>query len=304
MPTPRPILTLTGNLLAERTLEFGRWEIGKTHRAVRESFHARGKGVNVSNMLTRLGLPNTALIFAGGAAGAECEAWLRARGMDYRVFPTLQSSRTGTVIWSDTQPETTFLGPNIAPDADAVRACADFLDRQPPGTALALCGSFPGWTEPAFEVLRAALVRWTARSPLYVDVYGPPLEWLRRQAVELIKINRQEFDGLFPSNQRSTPVRERLLQLRRESPRSSWIVSDGPGTIWVMPADRSPVELQPPAVTEVSPTGSGDVLLAAILQARWHQGLDLVAAVKYALPYAAANAAHPGVADFPLPPRP
>ena len=112
------IYTLTGNLLAERTLEFNTWEIGRTQRAARESFHTRGKGVNVANMLNRLGVPNTALIFAGGSSGAECEAWLHQRGIAYRAFTTRAPSRTGTVIWSEVQPETTFLGPDAAPDAD------------------------------------------------------------------------------------------------------------------------------------------------------------------------------------------
>jgi len=43
------------------------------------------------------------------------------------------------------------------------------------------------------------------------------------------------------------------------------------------------------------------VLLACLLEARWGRGLALPAALAYALPYAAANAADPGVADFPLP---
>ncbi len=118
------IYTLTGNLLAERTLEYDSWSIGKTGRATRESFNTRGKGVNVSNMLARLGTASTALIFSGGPSGAESEAWLRQRGINYQAFATLAASRTGTVIWSDRQAETTFLGPNVTPDAEEINACA------------------------------------------------------------------------------------------------------------------------------------------------------------------------------------
>jgi len=131
MSLSTPIYTLTGNLLAERTLEYETWEIGKTERATRESFNTRGKGVNVSNMLARLGTDSTALIFAGGPSGAESEAWLRNRGITYRNFETKQAARTGTVIWSDQQAETTFLGPNATPDADAINACANFLRKFP-----------------------------------------------------------------------------------------------------------------------------------------------------------------------------
>lgn len=73
-PDAPAIFTLTGNLLAERTLEFDRWTAGKTQRAGRETFQVGGKGINVSKMLTRLRVPNTALCFTGGAPGAECAA--------------------------------------------------------------------------------------------------------------------------------------------------------------------------------------------------------------------------------------
>jgi len=55
-------------------------------------------------------------------------------------------------------------------------------------------------------------------------------------------------------------------------------------------------------VREVSATGSGDVLLACILHGWINLGLGTAEAVQFALPYAAANAAHAGVAEFPEPP--
>jgi hypothetical protein len=82
---PPHIFTLTGNLLAERTLDFERWQPGETQRARRESFQVGGKGINVSKMLNRLGSPNTALCFVGGAPGAECAAWLETRGFSFRT---------------------------------------------------------------------------------------------------------------------------------------------------------------------------------------------------------------------------
>jgi fructose-1-phosphate kinase PfkB-like protein len=64
------IVTLTGNLLAERTLNFDTWTPGQTQRATSESFQVGGKGINVAKMLRRLGAPCTALCFSGGATGA------------------------------------------------------------------------------------------------------------------------------------------------------------------------------------------------------------------------------------------
>ena len=295
------IYTLTGNLLAERTLEYDSWSIGSTQRARREIFHTRGKGVNVSNMLSRLGTKNIALIFAGGASGAESQAWLEQRGMEYQAFATIEPSRTGTVIWSMNQAETTFLGPNIAPDAAAVQACADYLDAQPDGQVLALCGSFPGWEAPYFEALKAVILRWGQRGRVLGDVYGPPLSAICQQSTELIKINRLEFDGLFSTDEQQLSVYDRLILAQERFCVHNWVISNGPGSVWVSAADQKPLEMAPPVVNEVSPTGSGDVLFACMLHALNTREEILFDAIKHALPYASANAAHPGVADFDFP---
>ena len=172
-PAAPHIFTLTGNLLAERTLEFDAWTPGKTQRARAERFQVGGKGINVSKMLTRLRVPHTALCFTGGAPGAECLDWLAQKSLPFHAFPSTTPTRTGTVIRNrsaaSAPAETTFLGPDAAPDAAALRACAAFLDAQPAGQILALCGSFPGWASADFEPLRAALTRWLARGTLAVD---------------------------------------------------------------------------------------------------------------------------------------
>lgn len=295
MSTTPHIFTLTGNLLAERTLEFDTWAPGKTQRARAESFQVGGKGINVAKMLARLGVPHTALCFTGGASGAECEAWLQARGFAYQAFASATSTRTGTVVRarSGNSPavETTFLGPDAAPEASAIQACAAFLNAQPGGHVLALCGSFPGWGTADFEPLRQALVRWQARGLLTADTYGPPLTWAAAQPLTLIKINADELRTLAPD----------LPRLPATAAAQRWVVSDGPRSVTLRDADGTLITLTPPVVKEVSPTGSGDVLFACILHALFLRQLPLSDAVAYALPYAAANAAHPGVAEFPEP---
>jgi fructose-1-phosphate kinase PfkB-like protein len=285
------IFTLTGNLLAERTLEFAAWAPGKTQRAARESFQVGGKGINVSKMLNRLGAANTAVCFAGGASGAECEAWLRARGFAFRAFATRVSSRTGTVVRSDAQPETTFLGPDAAPDADAILSCAEFLDAQSAGNVLAVCGSFPGWSDGALDPLRDALERWMRRGILAADTYGPPLAWLNTRPLALVKINADELRSLASD----------LAHLPSGSSVERWVITDGPGAVQLRDRDGAIAAISPPAVREVSATGSGDVLFACVLEALFCRGLGLREAVSFALPYAAANAAHAGVAEFPEP---
>jgi fructose-1-phosphate kinase PfkB-like protein len=291
--TPPPFYTLTGNLLGERTLTFPAWAPGRTQRATGESFQVGGKGINVAKMLRRLGLSPTALCFTGGHAGAECSAWLRERGFDFRAFPSEKPTRQGTVVRSPGQRETTFLGPDAPPGVDGLRACAAYLDDQPDRGVLAVCGSLPGWETAAFDPLRAALERWLQRGWLIADTYGPPLAWFARRPLHLIKINRTEFEGLQPGP----------LDLRSAFPVRSWIITDGPNPVRIFEQTGAGAEMTPPPIREASPTGSGDVLLACLLAAHWHRNLPLAQALAFALPYAAANAADPGVAEFPLPPK-
>ena len=295
------IFTLTGNLLAERTLGFESWAPGKTQRATAESFQVGGKGVNVSKMLNRLGAPNTALCFTGGTTGQACEAWLTERKINYRSFATTAGTRAGTVVRGGSQPETTFLGPDVPPDAAAIRACAESLDGQPAGAVLAVCGSLPGWESSDYDVLRDVVHRWPERGSLVVDTYGAALRWFVNEGVALIRVNRRELETLFTPAEQKLSGGE-LLRIARDRHRAlRWAVTDGKAPVWFIADHHDPESIPSPTVREVSPTGSGDVMLACVLHARFHRSLSWRDAVIWALPYAAANAAHPGVAEFPDP---
>jgi fructose-1-phosphate kinase PfkB-like protein len=302
MNSPSPILTFTGNLLAERTQEFAAWTPGRTQRATRESFQVGGKGINVAKMLRRLGAPVTALCFAGGAAGDECRTWLRAQGFAFEAFATAGATRTGLVVRAPGRAETTFLGSDRAPDAAAWHSAAAYLDAGPADRALALCGSVPGWAGPDAAPFREALDRWLARGqPLFVDAYGPPLASLVARPVALVKINADELRTLLGADATAADTAANVRVAAGRWLVQTWIVTDGPRPVWLAARGETPLSLTPPPVREVSPTGSGDVLLACLLFARLHRGATWRAALEFALPYAAANAAHPGIADFPDP---
>lgn len=298
-----PVFTLTGNLLCEHTLDFADWAPGRTQRATAASFQVGGKGINVTRMLARLGTSATALYFPGGATGEACTRWLTQGRLPHHAFPTSATTRLGVVVRGGAHAETTFLGPDTPPDANAIHACADFLDAQPAGAILALAGSLPGWNSASFDPLRDALRRWTERSPLLVDTYGPPLAWLVELPLALVKINRTEFDALLAPASGEPSLAVRLAVARERWSASAWIVTHGSGSVWAQSVTGPACEFTPPSIREISPTGSGDVLLACFLHAHYVLGRDLLSALQWALPFASANAAHAGVAEFPLPAR-
>jgi fructose-1-phosphate kinase PfkB-like protein len=201
------------------------------------------------------------------------------------------------VVRSATCAETTFLGPDVPPTSGAIFACAEFLDQQKDGQLLACCGSFPGWAGAEFDPLRRALTRWVDRGVLVVDTYGPPLAWLARLPVALVKINATEARTLFGA---AASVESALATHPARLPASSWVVSDGPGLVMFRDGPAGDVQtLKPPVVREISATGSGDVLFAALIHSLYSKHESLREALEKALPLAAANAAHPGIAEFP-----
>jgi len=296
------LLTLTANLLWEQTLLLRNGSPTRTQRASGSSHQVGGKGINVSKMLTRLGAGNSAVCFPGGATGTLVEAWLRERGFVLKTFPAAApETRSGVVIRS-TRTETTFLGPDQPLDPAAVRAAAAILAAEPADSVLAVCGSIPGWEGRTGAAFRELFQSW--RGALVVDTYGPALKWLVERPLALVKINREEFDRLVPADpgdKSELAFTMRLAETAARYPVAAWIITDGPKPVWCALKDGTTTTLRPPPVREVSPTGSGDVLLAALLHAHFNLGQSWSDALAYALPLASANAAHEGIADFPLP---
>ena len=65
------IFTVTFNPSLDYVVEVEDFTLGRTNRTVSEEIVPGGKGINVSTMLTHLGIENTALGFTAGFTGEE-----------------------------------------------------------------------------------------------------------------------------------------------------------------------------------------------------------------------------------------
>lgn len=296
------LYTFTANLLWEQTFWMREWQPGRTSRAGSCATQVGGKGINVAKMLARLEAPHTALCFPGGGVGQLVEQWLQANRFSYRAFASAApETRTGFVVRTPRTAETTFLGPDVPVAPAAIQACAAEVAAAPADSVLALCGGIPGWETATGEAVRELCRAW--KGPLVADTYGAALQWLVQQPLALVKINREEFDRLVPPGSKQESALEfsmRLTETAARWPVQKWIVTDGAHPAWLFGKDQPPIPMSPPRVREVSPTGSGDVVLAALLFARFVRGDDWTRALGFALPMGAANAAHEGIAEFPL----
>lgn len=292
------VITITGNLLAEWTFDLAAFERGKTHRASAMGFQVGGKGINVSRILKRLGSESSAISFAGGELADFCSTWLERHAIEHRFFPLEEGVRPGVVIREQTgdQTETTFLGEDLAVPANSWKAACQFAAQTRPDW-LAICGSIPGWNGSWANAIRLAM---DARIRVAVDTYGPPLAALVKQPIDLVKINRVELDHLFPDS-KSAPIGELIRRARESSPVKNWIITDGAGPITAALASGEVLTVTPAQIREVSPTGSGDTFLAALLHKWPHAESNHREALAFAGACATANAASAGIGDFPLP---
>jgi 1-phosphofructokinase len=291
------LFTLTGNLLAETTAWYNRLAWNTTHRPFNEDFQVGGKGINVAKMAGRLGLRSTAVCFPGGHTGVRCLEWLERHSFAVAAFAQTAETRAGWVARGEGS-ETTFFGcDRPIEEAPWLKAIA-FLEKSlAPGDILAICGSLPGWRPALAEPLMRLLHDIAGRVFVAVDTYGPPLAELTRCSLDLVKINRQELQGLIQGGEQGVALRllaERLPGVKR------WVITAGSEAVhWTTPESGIRTTM-PPRVEPISPVGCGDVLLAGLLHGWAALGGEFETVLGEALRLAAANAESPGIADFPL----
>ena len=91
------------------------FEEGGLNRAVRSSFRAGGKGINVSIVLKRLGSPSVCLGFTAGFVGQELIRLLEAEGIDHDFIPVREGcTRINVKVKSESETEINANGPEIS----------------------------------------------------------------------------------------------------------------------------------------------------------------------------------------------
>ena len=136
------IYTVTVNPSLDYIVDVVHFTEGSVNRTSGEQMNPGGKGINVSIVLTNLGVENHALGFTAGFTGKEIESWLSAKGVK-TDFIHLQKglSRINVKLRSDKESEINGRGPIIA-QAD-IAALYEKLDKLKKDDTLVLAGSIP-----------------------------------------------------------------------------------------------------------------------------------------------------------------
>ncbi len=189
------IYTVTFNPAIDYTMHFGGIRPGFVNRAVSESICCGGKGINVSVVLSRLGVKSVALGFIAGESGRFIENDLKSRGIE-TDFICLKSgfSRINVKLKSDVETDLNGNGPSV--DEDSAAALFRKLGDLSAGDTLVLAGSIPAsLPQSTYEHIARLMHEKGVRT--VIDATGELLCGTLRYKPFLIKPNHCELGEIF-----------------------------------------------------------------------------------------------------------
>lgn len=189
------VYTVTLNPALDYVVKTDQLRFDDINRAFASEFYYGGKGINVSTVLTRLGIETSALGFIGGFTGKRLEEMLKADGIK-SDFSQLESdeTRVNVKLKSDRELDINTSGPTVT-EAD-IEKLLKKLDRLSDGDFLVLAGSVP---KSVTGGIYSRIAKRLCGKKIYlvVDTTGEELLSMLEYRPFLIKPNHRELGDLF-----------------------------------------------------------------------------------------------------------
>jgi 1-phosphofructokinase family hexose kinase len=294
------IITVTMNAALDRTLTVPNFQPGQRHRASGWLTLAGGKGINIARALKRLDVPVVATGLAGGRTGAGIVSELTREGILNDFVRIADESRTSTAVVDPTGGSYTEInewGPNVEPqELDLLLEKLRYLSRGAVGVVFA--GSLPRAVDEAFY---AEAIRELSRRGLQttLDAEGEPLRLGVEAEPFLVSPNEREAEGLvgqeFHDSQDFVQALDHIADLGAKNV----LITLTSGCYALLREEREPARYHAavPRLEPVSPVGSGDVLLAGFVAARY-EGRSAEEALQLAVAAGAAAVQEVGAGRF------
>jgi 1-phosphofructokinase family hexose kinase len=286
------ILCVTLNPCLDKTLTVPLWQPGDLVRGVAVREVVGGKGNNVARALSRLGRSARPVTFFGGPVGAQCESLLRSGdALDPIVTRTEAPTRVIlTVLTDGTTEQTAFFDPDPAITVTEAEGLYDKVDQAlsaATAEALTLSGSSPALATHGLysDLISLAQAR---RVPVFLDKYGPALDGIWGFWPTAIQLNRREAAVRLRKPSVNDDDVAGLLRDWQRHGVTCGIITDGPNPVSIVYRDQR-YRAIPPAIKAVNPIGSGDSLLAGLVDGCLNR-LEPEPLFRYAIACAVANA--------------
>ena len=289
------IYTITCSPALDCTLRMGEWRDGAVHNSEGE-FSPGGKGINVSRLLTVLGVENLALGFVAGENGHALERALHEMGVRTEFIRLPEGeTRINVKISGPTEMEKNGVGVPI-PEASLEQLERQLTDLVAADDVVCLCGSLPPKTPSDTYGRLVRHLRRLGVTRIAVDTGGEPLLAALGQRPWLIKPNRDE---LAAAVERDLPtidsVTDAARELMAQGAQNVLVTLGGDGALLCTADGR--VRYQPaPDGTVIGTVGAGDSTVAGFLT-EYLRTADWDAALRYGVVCGSATAFSEGLAD-------
>lgn len=264
------IYTVTFNPSLDYSIQVDNFQVGQLNRMDAESIHVGGKGINVSIVLSRMGVPNVALGFIAGFTGEYIENGMKELGCetDFIRLPA-GFSRINVKLQSGLETEINGKGPVI--QEKELNQLRMRLEKLKAGDTLVLAGSIPASVpQDIYEQILDKVD--TEKIQVVVDATSYLLRRTLAYHPYLIKPNLQELSELF-----SRPLSEFddivcCAQHLQEEGARNVLVSMGARGALLVTEEGHVLAAPAPAGDVVDTIGAGDSMVAGFLAGYMERG--------------------------------
>lgn len=281
------IYTLTINPSLDYIMEMDELNIGKMNRSRDTYVLPGGKGINVSWVLTSLGIENVAVLPVAGFTGEKLLGLLSEKQIAYDALQLKKGdTRINVKVLAAAETELNAPGPEISDEEQ--KALMEKLDKLSEGDCLVLSGSVPSSLGEQFY---ARIMEHLAHKnvKIVVDTIGGNLKKSLGQKPFLVKPNKEELEALFDTKTESP---EELLKLAKEVQKmgaQNVLVSKGAEGAILLTEGRDVYEMAAPKGKVVNTVGAGDSMVAGFLAGYLQTG-DMESALKWGIAAGSAGA--------------
>ncbi len=291
------LICITPNPAIDRTLIIPSLRARMVQRSLETLVTAGGKGLNAARVMRTLGGDPLCMGLPGGHSGHQLAGLVAQEGLRTAWTWCDGETRTCVILVEKSGTEPTVInepGPQVTLQ-DWEHLQADVLENVHAGDFVCFSGSLPPGSPPdSFKRLIQTLTR--AGAQVWVDTSGAALKTALDAAPAGIKINKMEASaGLGRPLPTMEATARAAKQIRARGIASVVLTFGKEGALL---ADANGLWLaRPPAVQALSPVGSGDSLLGALVLAL-EQGLAADEALRWGVAAGAANTLTPGSGLF------
>ena len=287
------IYTVTFNPALDYVVWMDQLRPGQINRTASEEIQCGGKGINVSTVLTALGVENIALGFLAGFTGRALEEGLRSQGIrtDFIWLPE-GLTRINVKVKGGAETEINGQGPAVGPVA--LRALQDKLNRLEAGDFLVISGSVPAAL--SHDVYEQILARLEDRGIQFVvDTTRDLLCSALPYHPFLIKPNSLELGELFGRTlENDEDTRACAMELQAKGARNVLVSMAGNGSL-LLDERGGCHRLGVPKGIVRNSVGAGDSMVAGFL-AGWLETGDYAYAQRLGAAAGSATAFSEGLA--------